>query len=61
METYGPRVNTKGMRGIRLCLLLQHDLARYDQAFVPAPAHSQFEELEVVSEGSDIDAFAEDE
>ena len=28
METYGPRVNTKGMRGIRLCLLLQHNFAK---------------------------------
>ncbi len=35
METYGPRMDAEGMRGIRLCLLLQHDLARYDQAFVP--------------------------
>src|SRR5688572_11479183 len=38
MEAYGPRIDAKGMRGIRLCLLLKHDLARYDQAFMSAPA-----------------------
>src|SRR5688572_4144281 len=61
MEAYGPLVDAEGMRGIGLCLLLKHDLARYDQAFVATPAHSQFEELEVVGKCADVDAFPEDE
>src|SRR5689334_6590010 len=59
MEAYGSRMDAKGLCGIRLCLLLQHHLARYDQAFMSTPAYTQFEKLEVIGEGSNIDAFAE--
>ena len=59
METYGSRMDAEGMCGIRLCLLLKHHLARYDQAFMSTPAYAQFEELEVIGEGADIDAVAE--
>ena len=51
----------KAMRGIGLRLLLQHDLAGHDQAFMPAPADAQLEERERVGEGADVDAVAEDE
>ena len=38
METHGPRMDAEGHRGIGLGLLLQHDFAGHDQAFVAAPA-----------------------
>ena len=59
MEAYGPWIDAEGMCGIRLCLLLKHHLARYDQAFMSTPAHAQSEELEVIGEGADIHALAE--
>ncbi len=61
MEAHGPRVHAEGMRGIRLGFLLQHHFAWHHETFVTAPAHTELEKLQLVAEGPDIDAFAEDE
>ena len=61
METHGPRMDAERHRGIGLGLLLQHDLAGHDEAFVAAPGYAELEQFQPVGEGPDVDAVAEDE
>src|SRR5258708_1552224 len=51
MQAHGAGIDAEVDRRVGTRCLDAHDLCRDDQAFMPAPAHAEPEELEVVGKG----------